>query len=119
VETKLIVFFRKKMINDHGWLFEQLIDSLNLASNYNSEENENNEQKNNTGSASKAKTCDRYFVSYYKTQKAYRQFKLKVYLKYKVENSSHFAICMDFQFNRLRDVKKVDWKNESPWYCEV
>jgi len=26
---------------------------------------------------------------------------------------------MDFQFNRLRDVKKVDWKNESPWYCEV
>jgi hypothetical protein len=36
-----------------------------------------------------------------------------------VENSSHFAICMDFQFNRLRDVKKVDWKDESPWYCEV
>ena len=26
---------------------------------------------------------------------------------------------MDFQFNRLRDVKKVDWKDESPWYCEV
>lgn len=28
---------------------------------------------------------------------------------------------MDFGFNCLRDVKKVDWKNEneSPWYCEV
>lgn len=26
---------------------------------------------------------------------------------------------VDFTFNQLRDVKKVGWKNDVPWYCEV
>ena len=26
---------------------------------------------------------------------------------------------MDFRFNQLRQVKKVQWKEEAPWYCEV
>ena len=26
---------------------------------------------------------------------------------------------MDFRFNHLRNVKKVNWKQEAPWYCEV
>jgi hypothetical protein len=27
---------------------------------------------------------------------------------------------MDFRFNQLRDVKKVEWKREDvPWFCEV
>lgn len=29
------------------------------------------------------------------------------------------SLCIDFKFNRLRDVHKVEWKNDSPWYCEV
>ena len=64
--TKLIVFFRKKMINDHGWLFEQLIDSLNLATPSKNEENDlKNDRKNSKeiiANASKANTCDQYFV---------------------------------------------------------
>lgn len=26
---------------------------------------------------------------------------------------------MDFRFNHLRNVKKVNWKQDAPWYCEV
>ena len=27
---------------------------------------------------------------------------------------------MDFRFNQLRSVQKVDWKEDNvPWYCEV
>jgi hypothetical protein len=33
--------------------------------------------------------------------------------------SSQISVCIDFRFNLLRNVKKVNWKNKPPWYREV
>jgi hypothetical protein len=29
------------------------------------------------------------------------------------------ALNLDFTFNTIKDVKKVTWKNEAPWYREI
>lgn len=41
------------------------------------------------------------------------------YAQFRRPEISSLSLCMDFKFNRLRDVKKVEWSGESPWYCEV
>ena len=42
-------------------------------------------------------------------------------LKFSKSNnlSSQISVCIDFRFNLLRNVKKVNWKVQSPWYREV
>ena len=35
------------------------------------------------------------------------------------QQSSKISVCIDFRFNLLRNVKKVNWKKEAPWYREV
>ena len=29
------------------------------------------------------------------------------------------SVCIDFRFNLLRNVKKVNWKVKAPWYRQV
>lgn len=46
-----------------------------------------------------------------------KQFQMQCYVQYKEAN--RVSLSMDFGFNCLRDVKKVDWNRVSPWFCEV
>jgi hypothetical protein len=34
-------------------------------------------------------------------------------------NSPHVSLGIDFTFNTIKNVKKVNWKNEAPWYREI
>ena len=36
-----------------------------------------------------------------------------------IQKHSQLSVCIDFRFNLLRNVKKVNWKVMSPWYREV
>ena len=44
---------------------------------------------------------------------------MTVFVQYYSANKKQLSLSMDFGFNCLRDVQKVQWKNQCPWYCEV
>ena len=48
-------------------------------------------------------------------------FQINSFAKFINEKTNHLQLGVDFSFNTLRNVQRVDWKEESktPWYREV
>jgi hypothetical protein len=34
-------------------------------------------------------------------------------------NSPQLSLGIDFTFNNIKNVKKVNWKSDAPWYREI
>lgn len=66
----------------------------------------------------RANQIDIFFNKYSVTNRILKHFSLTVLVQYKAPNSQ-LSLSMDFGFNCLRDVQKVQWKPSCPWYCEV
>lgn len=112
--SDLIIFFRRKELRNEQFLFENLIEAMSIKGG--SEEKKNHRQSVTT--EARVQNVDNYLTQYKQNTESLRQFSFTVYLKFKTEHAP-MSLCMDFRFNCLRDVKKVQWKEGSPWYREV
>lgn len=62
---------------------------------------------------------DRMFVSQFERSGSYRHFSIDTLFKKFNISGRIQSVGMDFRFNQLRQVVKVKWKEEAPWYREV
>ena len=56
---------------------------------------------------------------YFENFGLYKKYNLDAYLNFTCEVGRIKSVGMDFRFNQLRQVKKVNWKENAPWFCEV
>jgi hypothetical protein len=53
---------------------------------------------------------DGHLNRYQTANRALKQFSIIAYVMYQVEGQKQLCVSMDFGFNCLRDVKKVNWQ---------
>ena len=47
------------------------------------------------------------------------QFSINLIIKKINPASKKLSVPLDFTFNALRNVKRVNWKSEAPWFREI
>jgi len=59
-------------------------------------------------------------VQYSRSHVHVKQISVQALLKFqsKIRQSSQLSVCIDFRFNLLRNIKKVNWQDNC-WYREV
>ena len=108
---------KKKALDEGKYLFETLYELFNGRD----EDANAANPRMNSASLRRAATIDKQLVQYQASHGYCKSISLQVNMKFVAldRRSSMLSVCIDFRFNLLRNVKKVNWKVEAPWYREV
>jgi len=86
------------------------------------DQNNNRNQRVNSASLKRANQVDRQLVQYSRSHGYLKSLSVHAIMKFNAskKSSSLLSVCIDFRFNLLRNIKKVNWKQEGePWYRQV
>lgn len=121
--SELVLSLRQQMLADGKFLFEALDDLLADEQDDNQliQDNGRQRRRQNKATLVTANNVDRQLQNYLRENQTHKTIEMSAMLKFKSDKSksSQMSVCIDFRFNLLRNVKKVNWKIEAPWYREV
>lgn len=116
--AQLVLLIKKKQLENSKYLFETLYERF-LSDD--DEAPERNNQRQNNASLRRATQVDKQLVQYSRQYGHAKSLQVQACLQFESQkpDSSMLSISIDFRFNLLHNIKKVNWKVVDPWYRQI
>lgn len=112
----LVASFNRKPLPEGEFIFQSFFDQ-NRPEVDKSKKPPGSKEKGKSPLLVKFEHADEQLRKYFETNGQYRHFIIDAC--FKPSHQANAGVGLDFRFNQLRQIVKVSWQEQAPWYREV